>query len=169
MANKPSLIETLKARDEAITAANAKWAAVAEELMRLIPSSLEKFAREKSWIRSNTGFKEVDNYWTLHSFLEYVINASRYGGCNSEKLRTDDLGTYVSRAMPTSSVSWRSLAGRGKESCGSRSISVIEAALRFITTLPKFRKQRCADGAKKFDRKLTFGESQLSSGFAWQL
>ena len=84
----PSIREAHERREALLREADAIWNKLAEELVALIPSSMQGYAREVGWIKS-----EIDDWWKFPEFLQYLVSTTLTGGCNSKKFRESTLKT----------------------------------------------------------------------------
>ena len=85
----PSIRSAFTRRQELIEQADEIWDKMAVELAALIPTSMQAYAREKGWIKSG-----VDGWWDLPEFLQHLVTNTLMGGCNSDKIREDELEGY---------------------------------------------------------------------------
>jgi hypothetical protein len=85
----PSIRDTHERHQALIKQADEVWNTLADELAKLIPPSMEKFAREMGWIKSEGSGKSE-----LPKFLKGLAENAYMDDCNREKIRQDELREY---------------------------------------------------------------------------
>lgn len=89
MQKKLSIKAAFEERERLEQKVQAIWQDLAYELVKLIPQSMQRFAKEEHWIRD-----EVACWWQLPEFLNSLVSYARLRHPKIENYAEDALASY---------------------------------------------------------------------------